>query len=152
MDGTVALEGDGPKSGVPREVGVVVAGADLVGVDATAARIMGFDPRVIEHLGRCADDGLGSVDPVVVGDPPPLLERPFTRARHNPVSWLELALRQSTLRRLAFHTPLFHLLCWGARRYYDLWDLGIGRRRRRRFFATSPWTPQWRDAHRAGVR
>ena len=33
MDGTVGLEGNGPKSGVPREVGVVLASADLVGLD-----------------------------------------------------------------------------------------------------------------------
>lgn len=143
MDGTVGLEGDGPKSGIPRAAGVVLAGADPVAVDATAARFMGFDPYAIEHLVRCAEVGLGGLDPVVVGEPGLRAERPFTPATHNAVSWLELVLRRSTMRRLAFHSPVFPVLCWGARRYYDLWDLVIGRARRRAFFASSPWAAQW---------
>lgn len=143
MDGTVGLEGDGPKSGIPREAGVVLAGADPVGVDATAARFMGYDPHAIEHLVRCAEIGLGVLDPPVEGAPELRAPRPFTPASHNAVSWLELVLRRSTMRRLAFHSPLFPLLCWGARRWYDLWDLAVGRARRRSFFRTSPWAPQW---------
>lgn len=143
MDGTVALEGDGPKSGSPRDADVVLASADLVGLDATAARIMGFDPHRIDHLRRAADAGLGSLDPPVTGEVRPA-DPPFVPARHNAVSWLELVLRRSTLRRLAFHSPMFGVLCWGARRYYDLWDLTVGRRTRARFLASSPWAPQWR--------
>ncbi len=145
MDGTVALEGNGPKSGTPRDADVVLASADPVGLDATAARIMGFDPHRIDHLRRAAAAGLGSLDPPVTGEVRPA-DPPFVPARHNAVSWLELVLRRSTLRRLAFHTPLFGMLCWGARRYYDLWDLMAGRRIRARFFASSPWAPQWRAA------
>jgi uncharacterized protein (DUF362 family) len=143
MDGTVALEGNGPKSGRPREMGLVLASANLVGTDAVAAGVMGVDPAGIEHLARCADAGLGSVTADVIGDPLQPVIQPFVHARHNAVSWIEHALRASWVQGLAFHTPLFHALCWGARRYYDLWDLTVGRRRRKDFLSKSPWASQW---------
>ena len=145
MDGTVGLEGNGPKAGTPREAGVVLASADPVAIDAVAARLMGFDPNRIDHLRWCADDGIGSLDGYeVVGEPVDAHAQSFVPARHNAVSWLELVLRRSAVRRLVFHTPLFRLMCWGARRYYDLWDATAGRSRRKRFFASSPWARQWR--------
>jgi uncharacterized protein (DUF362 family) len=145
MDATVGLEGDGPKSGKPREVGLVLASANLVGIDATAARIMGFDPRTIDHLRLCGLHGLGSLDEIsVVGDGPEAVRCSFQPATHNAVSWLELALRKSAVRRLVFETPLLGVMSWGARRYYDLWDLTVGARVRREFFASSPYAAQWR--------
>ncbi len=144
MDGTVGLEGNGPKSGRPREANLVLASANLVGLDAVAARLMGFDPAGIRHLATCAAAGLGSASgPVVVGEEVEAVQQRFRPARHNPVSWLELLLRRSLVRRLAFDTPVFRLMCWGARRYYDLWDATAGRRRRRRFLAASPYAAQW---------
>jgi uncharacterized protein (DUF362 family) len=143
MDGTVALEGNGPKSGSPREMGLVMASANLVGLDAVAAALMRRDPHGVAHLARCAAAGLGTVDAEQVGDPLEGASRDFRPARHNPVSWIELAFRESLVEWLAFRTPLFHALCWGARRYYDLWDLTAGRRRRAAFFESSPWAKQW---------
>ena len=146
MDGTVGLEGNGPKAGIPREMGTVLASANLVGIDAVAAQIMGIDPLVVPHLRRAFERGLGSFpgEFAVVGDPVPSPGRPFTLARHNAVSWLELLLRRSSMQRLAFHSPLFGLLCWGARRYYDLWDLLVGAARRRAFLRRSGYAAQWR--------
>ena len=145
MDGTVGLEGDGPKAGIPREMGVVLASANLVGLDAVAARLMGVDPSSVDHLRWCADAGLGSISGFDIRglDPDEVAVR-FRPAHHNAVSWLELVLRRSALRRLVFRTPLFLLMCWGARRYYDVWNLTVGRVRRGRFTTTSPWAAQWR--------
>jgi uncharacterized protein (DUF362 family) len=145
MDGTVGLEGNGPKSGMPKEMGVVLASANLVGIDAAAARLMGVDPASVAHLRSCSDAGLGAVVSAcdVVGDPVSEASKLFLPARHNPVSWIEFVLRRSVVERLAFHSPLFHLMCWGARRYYDVWDILVGRRRRQSFFASSPWARQW---------
>jgi uncharacterized protein (DUF362 family) len=50
VDGIVAMEGDGPIMGAPRSAGVIVMGANLPAVDATAARLMGFDPWKISYL------------------------------------------------------------------------------------------------------
>jgi uncharacterized protein (DUF362 family) len=50
VDGVVGMEGDGPIMGTPRAAGVVVMGTNLVAVDATAARLMGFDPLRLPYL------------------------------------------------------------------------------------------------------
>ncbi len=50
VDGIEAMEGNGPIQGRPKHVGVVVAGENLVAVDATCCRIMGIDPRKIGYL------------------------------------------------------------------------------------------------------
>src|SRR5436305_14735247 len=44
VDGVVGMEGDGPIMGTPVASGVLVMGGNLAAVDATAARLMGFDP------------------------------------------------------------------------------------------------------------
>ncbi|MDE2506542.1 MAG: DUF362 domain-containing protein [Planctomycetota bacterium] len=50
IDGIVGMEGDGPIMGTPKHAGVLVMGANLPAVDATAARLMGVDPWTIAHL------------------------------------------------------------------------------------------------------
>lgn len=50
VDGIVGMEGNGPIQGTPRPVGVVVAGADPVAVDATCCRIMQIDPQKLGYL------------------------------------------------------------------------------------------------------
>jgi len=50
VDGITGMEGNGPIQGTARPVGVVVAGADPVAVDATCCRIMGLDPQQIGYL------------------------------------------------------------------------------------------------------
>jgi uncharacterized protein (DUF362 family) len=66
IDGRVGLEG--VISGNPREVGCLILGRNPVSVDSTMARVMGFDPGRIRHIVEAAGHGLGSLDPVVVGD------------------------------------------------------------------------------------
>lgn len=51
VDGILAMEGNGPIQGRPKAAGVIVAGADVVAVDATCCRIMGIDPRMVHYLG-----------------------------------------------------------------------------------------------------
>ena len=145
MDATVGLEGNGPKSGRPKQMGLVLASANLVGIDATAARIMGFDPTNIRHLQLASQHGLGSLDGFSLqGVSPSDVQQKFLSAKHNAVSWVELALRQSAVRRLVFDTPVLAAMAWGARRYYDVWDYAIGARLRREFFRDSPYADQWR--------
>jgi uncharacterized protein (DUF362 family) len=50
VDGIIALEGDGPIMGTPKEVGVMVMGANLPAVDATCARLMEIDPWRLGYL------------------------------------------------------------------------------------------------------
>ena len=59
VDGIVGMEGNGPIQGTPKAAGVLVAGRDMVAVDATCCRLMRIDPFQIEYL-RLASGGLES--------------------------------------------------------------------------------------------
>jgi uncharacterized protein (DUF362 family) len=50
VDGIVAMGGNGPITGDPVPVGVVVIGDDPVATDVTAAGIMGVDPEKVPYL------------------------------------------------------------------------------------------------------
>jgi uncharacterized protein (DUF362 family) len=94
VDGIVGMEEDGPLFGKNRTAGVLVIGTDLVAVDATCARIMGFDDiqNQIKHIWYAEWLGLGqmNIDRVkVVGvplsavrqkfEPPPKLDNELNR-------------------------------------------------------------------------
>jgi hypothetical protein len=146
----VGLEGNSPKSGKPRVVNRVLASGDFVALDAVAAKVMGFEPATIGHLGECVAAGLGVADLgriATVGDDDLSLNLRFIPARHNIVSWLELVLRRrAVLRRLFFDTPIFRLCCDATVLYYAAWYyvLGIGRARKDRILTATPYGAQWR--------
>ena len=68
IDGRVGLEG--VISGNPRDLGCIILGQNPVSVDATMARVMGFDPERIRQIVEAERHGLGSMHPEVVGDDP----------------------------------------------------------------------------------
>ena len=53
------MEGFGPHSGTPAEMGVVLAGSDMVAVDATACRLTGLDINQVDYFEAAANKGLG---------------------------------------------------------------------------------------------
>jgi uncharacterized protein (DUF362 family) len=61
VDAVVAMEGDGPIMGRPRQLGCLIMGSDLVAVDATSARMIGLDPTQLAYL-RDAGRFLGHLD------------------------------------------------------------------------------------------
>ena len=69
MDGVVAMEGNGPRSGEPRRMGVLLLSRDPVAVDATFARMIDLD---VELVGTCVfgeESGLGTCREVeILGD------------------------------------------------------------------------------------
>ncbi|MBN2408469.1 MAG: DUF362 domain-containing protein [Candidatus Aminicenantes bacterium] len=62
MDAVVAMEGEGPSSGIPRRLGLVIAGRDGVAVDAAASRIVGTDPFQVFTTSFAAARGIGVGD------------------------------------------------------------------------------------------
>lgn len=138
MDGLVAMEGNGPKTGEPRRADLVLASEDLVALDSVATRLLGFDPRRVGHITAAARAGVGRESPVrLAGDLADGLRFCFRPGRNNGVALVEMLLRSSRLRRLVFHTPLFELMCLGAKAYYFLWMYGPagGWLKRRRFLS-----------------
>jgi len=61
IDGFYALEGPGPVHGDPVQMDLIIAGRDVVAVDATACRVMGIDPMEIYHIRRASEKGLGEI-------------------------------------------------------------------------------------------
>jgi uncharacterized protein (DUF362 family) len=55
VDGVLAMEGDGPIMGRPRQLGFVGMGTDLVAVDATCARAIGLEPDRIPYISVSAE-------------------------------------------------------------------------------------------------
>lgn len=132
VDGTIAMEGNAPKTGIPREVGIVGAGGDLVEVDSVFANLMGFDPWEIPHLVEAERRGLGKIGTSFTGDKIEPIQ-PFEPAGHNLVSKVELFLRKSSLSNIVFKTPAFFGMLVGAKIYYYLFEFLQGRAIRKRF-------------------
>ncbi|OLC14812.1 MAG: iron-sulfur cluster-binding protein [Candidatus Rokubacteria bacterium 13_1_40CM_69_27] len=145
MDGTVMGDGAGPRTLVPRVGNVILASADQVAIDATAARIMGFDPLAIPYLRMCHERGLGVADPrqiEIVGDAAAAEVSLGFRTRRSLVIWGDQLIRRGPLRplkRLLLHSPLVVWAPFASNVYHDLlWYPTVGRRRIRAFAAT-PW-------------
>jgi uncharacterized protein (DUF362 family)/Pyruvate/2-oxoacid:ferredoxin oxidoreductase delta subunit len=72
MDAIVGMEGEGPGGGTPKQVGAVLASADLVAMDVVASQIAGFVPMEV-YTNRVANKrGMGpkEADEVVVAGVP----------------------------------------------------------------------------------
>jgi len=59
VDAIVAMEGDGPSSGDPKYLGLLLAGTDAVALDMVAERIMGFKQGEIDITKVAQERGLG---------------------------------------------------------------------------------------------
>lgn len=62
IDGFVGMEGRGPSGGTPIKMNLIIAGKDVVATDATASRVMGFEPMEIAHIRKAFRRGLGNID------------------------------------------------------------------------------------------
>jgi uncharacterized protein (DUF362 family) len=81
IDAFVAMEGMGPVSGSPVKMNLVIAGRDVVATDATASRIMGFDPQEIAHLRMAFEKRLGEMNNIeILGESISSVRREFKRA------------------------------------------------------------------------
>lgn len=152
MDGTIGLEGNGPKSGRPRVADRVLCSGDLVALDTVQALSMGLEPASVRHLATCAARGLGVNDPALIevrGLDPVTDRVPFRPARHNAVSIVETLLRRSALKRLFFDTPIFGVCLWGAKRYYRIWTRLYAERCWQVALSHPDYGPRWKPIHAA---
>lgn len=79
VDAITCMEGDGPIMGTPKSMGLVLVGATATAVDATACRLMRFEPARIPYLALAADR-LGPIDEGLIdqrGEPWRPLAEPF---------------------------------------------------------------------------
>jgi uncharacterized protein (DUF362 family) len=77
IDGFVGMEGNGPIDGTPVPMNLIIAGTDPVATDATAARIMGFNPYEITHIRKAHEKGIGKSEAVILGEKIENVQRKF---------------------------------------------------------------------------
>lgn len=93
VDAVVGMEGDGPQSGSPRKIGVVLAGSDYAAVDTVLARLIGMDPLEIGSTRSAVERGLFDPESLrTVGDDPaefvvPDFRKPSTYAGGRTGTW-----------------------------------------------------------------
>lgn len=112
MDGTFAGDGPGPRCMVPHVKNVLLASADQVAIDATAAKMMGFDPlRDLKYVRLAHDMGLGCGDPgqiEIVGD--------VDAAQEN---WHF----EGPFKKMTFAAKMQHKIYWGPLKKPVEWSL-----------------------------
>jgi uncharacterized protein (DUF362 family) len=77
IDGFMGMEGQGPVDGTPVQMNLIIAGTDPVATDATAARVMGFNPYEIKHIRKAHERGLGRSEAEIVGEKLEAVRRKF---------------------------------------------------------------------------
>lgn len=89
VDAIICQEGVGPIFGKPVEMNLIVAGKDLVAVDSTCARLIGYEPSETLLTVNASKRGLGVMDLdqiEIVGEPLDAVKRRFLRSiEDNPV-------------------------------------------------------------------
>ena len=150
VDATIALEGNGPKSGNPKILDKILASSDIVALDTVLAKLMGLDISKIEHLRTCSERCLGTNDLQqieIVGQQPQNFH--FVPAEHNIVSRIEELCRRSALRHLVFETPLFRIMLAGAKLWYQIWyHLIKGKKIWREILKHPRYGPEWQHVQR----
>lgn len=142
MDGTIAGDGAGPRTMIPVVKNLILAASDSVAIDATAARLMGYDPMSIPFLRMAHERGLGVADPrniELVGDDVSKENFGFKTSR-SLVIWGDQMIRKGFLRpleRILLHSPLMVWAPFASNVYHDMmWYPTVGQSRIRGFMKT----------------
>lgn len=111
MDGTTAGNGQGPRTMLPEVKNVILASSDQVAIDATAAKLMGFDPMSIPFIRLAHERKLGTADPReidLVGDDISGENWHFKVGGnfHSFLAWLAWYGPTRVFQKLVLHTPL----------------------------------------------
>jgi uncharacterized protein (DUF362 family) len=128
-DGSIAMDGAGPRTGTPHVKNCILAGGDMVAVDAVAAKIMGFDPMKIGYIKLAHDEGLGigDIDQIdIVGEDINRINFGF-KSKKDPVIYFDRLLRATALEPLLFRTSFFRLVVFASDLYRNMWLKTRGR-------------------------
>jgi len=119
VDGTIGMEGNGPRTGIPKVTDVLMASHDLVALDTAVADYMRL-PRPT-HVDRAAERGLGTTNYVLVGDQFSVNRFLPANPTQQPIFRWEMYFRNSFLKPLLFDTFAFEILAYIATKYNTFW-------------------------------
>jgi uncharacterized protein (DUF362 family) len=147
MDGTVAGDGAGPRTMIPKVKNYILASADQVAIDAVAAKMMGFDPMKIEYIRMSHEKGLGVGDLKqidVVGEDVSNVDYGFS-VKRSPVIYGDQMVRKGPLRVVEplMHTRLFVIPRLLSEFYHDYYWYPVKGRKHLKAFLTTEWGQLW---------
>ena len=152
MDGTIAGDGPGPRTIIPKTKDYLLASSDQVAIDAISAKMMGYDPMRIKFIKLAHDRGLGCGDPDqidIIGEDISRVNFHF-KTNKSPVIFWDQVFRKGALsfvEPLLFHTGLFRTAIFASEFYHDkLWYPTIGKRRIKKFSKTK-WGKLFKKYH-----
>jgi uncharacterized protein (DUF362 family) len=151
MDGTISGDGPGPRAMRLKVTNLMLASRDQVAIDATAARLMGFDPLTIKFIRLANDAKLGNGDPrciELVGDDVSGVNLGYSRNENTFASKGQKLIYHGPLKPLEgllLRSPLVPWSYAASRLYHDgYWYPFVGTRRKREIMKT-----EWGDLFRS---
>ena len=145
MDGTLCGSGPGPRTMVPVEKDYLLASADLVAIDAVAAKMMGFDPMSIDFIRLAHEDrlGMGRIEEIEIkGEDISAVNFGFS-VGDNMASKVGDAIwfgRLKAFQKVLVRTYLVYLLIFGSYFYHDfVWWPMKGKRLQRDHALNTKW-------------
>jgi len=118
MDVTMVMEGNAPRTGIPKQCDLVMASHDRVAIDTAGSKFMGLPTDDNPMLIKAQEMGVGEMKYEIIGDK--FYVNPFKppKANSQPIFLLEMSLRKVPgLKWLIFDTPIFKIPAWGATVY-----------------------------------
>ncbi len=100
MDGTFAGDGPGPRAMHWHEKDILLASADQVAIDATSAKLQGFNPMKLDFIRLAHEAGLG------VGDPRQIEIAGYDIEQEPPWHFVQGDTFASTGQKMIYHGPL----------------------------------------------
>jgi len=123
MDGRIALEGDGPIAGLPKDLDLLLTATNAVAADSVACDVMGFDARKIKHIRHAHDRGLGPIDLKKIelsGIPPKDARDPFDKANQDSISNLEKWVSPHPVMSRLIYRTFFTPMKWASWKWRTL--------------------------------
>ena len=117
LDGILAMEGPGPgMGGIPREMGVLLAGQDPFALDRVVCRILGLDPEQVPVLKAAREMGFPAEETEIDGSLPTIRDfrlPTLTPLVHGP-KFLHGFIRRQLLRRPVCDSGVCRMCgeCW----------------------------------------
>ena len=146
MDATTAGNGPGPRTMIPVAKNMLLASSDSVAIDATAAKLMGFEPMDHEFIRLAHQRGLGvgqTDDIEIVGDVDLKKENWSFKTGNNAASSVGKVFWFGPMRgleRLMFHTPIVYGFIFASAVYHDhIWYPFKGKKAVNEWLENSPW-------------
>ncbi len=94
MEAILAMEGEGPAHGQPKEVGLIISSENAVELDAITSQIMGIPPIRVAHLRIAHQRGLGDIEPAKITISGTILKIPSFKPPSALKSFLEKTLNR----------------------------------------------------------